>query len=221
MITMSSEIIYSNNKTYYQVVDGSFRTKVDQGHPDAVSRVNKNNKLIYERVVSALRGRIQRVSLRDSDFGKQVVLEFDSKEDGTCPILSFSVEGKNGRDILRKLPAVDFSQEVLIFPYRYIPDGQSDEVSGISIKQKDKIGEFTVKISNHFFDADEKKYLHGFPETLNWETASEEDKKIFKIKRDAFLVSYLKENILPRFAEKNETPLDYPTESFSPEEIPF
>lgn len=195
---MSHEQAATSDKQFYSVFAGAFRTRVREDYPDAIRRVNKNGVEVFEREVKALFGLIESVSLEDSDFGKQIKITLDKNDDGKNPILSFGVESKNGRDVLRKLPAVDFAKEVRIMPYHFTPDGESDEVSGISFTQQDEEGKYTVKIDNHFFDGVKKEYLHGFP-VIDWDTATESEQKIYKIKRDEFLVSYLKEQVLPKF----------------------
>ncbi len=42
-------------------------------------------------------------------------------------------------------------------------------------------------------------FIHDFP-TINWDEASESERKIYKIRRDEFLVKYAQQNILPKFA---------------------
>lgn len=214
----------ANNKRYYQVFNGAFRTKVPEGTFNALERVNKNNVRVFEREVKALFGLIENISLEDSDYGKQIKITLDTNDEGVHPILSFGVESKDGRDILKKLPAVDFSKEVRIMPYRFKPEDKDEEISGISITQQDEEGKYTVKIENFFFDPDTQKYIHNYP-TIDWDKASESEKKIYKIKRDEFLVQYLINKVIPTFSDKNDMGLEagfnYPDEEINPEEIPF
>jgi len=192
-----------SGKRFYQVFDGEFRTKVPEGTPEAIERKNKNGVMVYERPVKALFGSIEGVSVEDSDFGKQIKITLDKNEDGENPVLSFGVESKNGRDIMKKLPGIDFKEEVRIMPYRFTPEGQTQELSGISITQKDEEGKYTKKIENFFLDPKSKKYLHGMPE-IDWDNSSESEQKIFKIQRDEFLVNYMEKNVIPGLAAKSE-----------------
>jgi hypothetical protein len=215
-----------SNKKYYAVFNGAFRTRVPEDTEDAIPRINKNKVQVFEREVKALFGFIEEVALEDSDFGKQLKITLDKNDDGVNPILSFGVESKDGRDVLKKLPAVDFTKEVRIMPYRFTPEDKQEEISGISITQKDEEGKYTVKVENFFFDPETKKYIHGYP-VIDWDKASESEQKIYKIQRDEFLVNYLKENILPRFSEKlvqfptRAVEPTYPDEEIDVSSIPF
>lgn len=216
------EAATTSDKQFYQVYDGSFRTKVREGTPEALERVNKKGVQVFEREVKALFGLIENVALEDSDFGKQVKITLDANDEGRHPVLSFGVESKDGRDVLRKLPGVDFSKEVRIMPYRFVPEDKNEEVSGISFTQQDEEGKYTIKIENFFFDNEKKEYLHDFP-TINWDDSSESDQKIYKIKRDEFLVNYLKENVIPKVSAMKpaDTGIKYPEDDLNPEDVPF
>lgn len=209
----------TSDKIYYQIFDQKLRTRVPETHPDAIARINKKGVQVHERETFALFGTIENIELEDTDFGKQIRITLDKNDDGKNPVLSVGVESKNGRDLLKTLPSVDFSQEVRIMPYRFTPDDKDEEISGISISQKDEEGKFTVKVQNHFMD-ENKKPINGYP-TIDWDKATEAEQKIYKIQRDAFLVDYLKEKVLPVFAEKS-APADgfeYPEEELG--ESPF
>ncbi len=219
---MSSEMkTEGSNKKYYSVFSGAFRTKVPEGTPEALERTNKNGVRVLEREVKALFGTIENIAIEDSDYGKQLKITLDSNDEGVHPVLSFSVESKDGRDVLKKLPAIDFSKEVRIMPYRFTPDDKDEEISGISIAQEDAEGKFTNKVENFFYEPTTKKYLHDFP-TIDWDKATESEQKIYKIKRDEFLLNYIQEKIVPSFSEKPEdTGFEYPTDEIKPEDVPF
>jgi len=206
---MSYEQKSESSNIYYQIYDQKFRTRVPEGHPEALERINKLGKQVFEKETGALFGRIEDVSIEDSDFGKQIKITLDQNEDGKHPVISVGVESKNGRDLLKILPSVDFSKEVRIFPYRFKPEDKDEEISGISIAHPDDEGRFTNKVQNHFVDPETKKYLHDFP-TIDWDKASEAEQKIYKIQRDAFLVKYLEDNVISKFSQEKTTDFEYP-----------
>ncbi len=198
---MSREIQHEGkSKIFYQVFNGKFSTKVPEGTQGALDRINKKNVRVWERQVPSLAGRIENIEIEASDFGKQLKITLDANQQGSNPVLSFGVESKDGRDILKKLPGVDFEQEVCFTPYRFIPEGETQEKSGITITQPNEDGDFTRKIGNYFFDPIKKAFTHDFP-TVNWDDATESEQKIYKIKRDEFLMTYTIKNILPKFGE--------------------
>lgn len=201
----------SGNKVYYHLFDQKLRTRVPETHPDAIARINKKGVRVHERETFALFGKIENIELQDSDFGKQLRITLDKNDDGKNPILTVGVESKNGRDLLKLLPAVDFNGEVRIMPYRFAPEDKEEEISGMSLTQRDEEGRFTKKVQNFFYNPETKTYLHGYP-TIDWDIASDADQKIYKIKRDQFLQDYLREHVIPAFAEKDG--YEYPDEEF-------
>jgi hypothetical protein len=217
---MSSEMKNESNKIYFSVFDQKFRTRVPEGSDDALSRINKLGKQVHEREVSALFGVIEDLAIEDSDYGKQLKITLDKNDDGKNPVITFGVESKNGRDVLKLLPAVDFSKEVRILPYRFTPDDKDEEVSGISIAHKDDEGKFTKKVGNYYYDPIAKKYLHGYPVLADWDKATESEQKIYKIQRDEFLLEETKKLIEKSFSEKTTT-YEYPKDELDPKDIPF
>jgi len=202
---------------FYYVVGGIFKTKVPENHPEAVARVNKNGVTVHEKDVQALFGKIENVSIYEGDFGKNLNITLDPNEDGEIPVASFVLDSRDGEDVMRKLPNVDFSKEVKIAPYRFTPEGETKEKSGVSIFQQDENGYFKVKIENYFWDG--KTNLHGMP-SIDWEGATEADKKIHFIKVNAFLFDFLEKKILPKFSDKEEKPIEYPENDIA-SNIPF
>ncbi len=231
---MSREISGGSNKVYYQVVDGSFRTRVPATHPEAVERINKNNKQVFEREVDSLVGMVENIAFEDSEFGLRIAITLDANSEGKNPVINFGVESRDGRDVLRKLPSADLSKEVRFAPYKFTPDGSDQTLSGLSISQENTEGEFT-KVENHFFDVEKKEYRNGFP-TIDWDNATEAQKKIYKITRDEFLVEYAKKHVLPSvgvlvgtatYALKEDAPVvrngyEYPKEELpNDSDLPF
>lgn len=198
---MSGEENYTGGKkqVFYAVFDGSFRTKVPEGTPDALTRVNKNNKEVHERMVPALFGFIENLEFEESDYGKRIKITLDANDDGAHPIISIGVESKDGRDFLRKLPSIDLTKEVRFMPYKFTPDDSDQERSGISITQRGENEKFDVKVENFFWDKEKTEYKHGHP-SIDYDTAKESERKIYLIQRDEFLLDYAVKHVLPEFA---------------------
>lgn len=215
---MSSEATNTSSKKFYQVLNGEFRTRVDESHPEAVSRINKNNVQVFEKPVRAVFGRIEGIEIVDGNFGKQILITLDKNEGGENPVLSFIAESKDGRDVMKKLPAIDFSKEVKIAPYRFTPADKDEEISGISISHQDSEGQFTQKVGNFYFDPIKKVYINGYP-SIDWDNSSESEQKIYKIQRDEFLLNETKKVIEKSFSEKEVKAFNYPKNELTEEEI--
>lgn len=110
---------------------------------------------------------------------------------------------------MKKLPNVNFDEEVRIRPYSYIPNGKEKPTTGVELMQRDAVtGQFTRKVESFFDSYDEKakKFLtrNGFP-TPEGDTSSygSDDWKIYFLTVKRFLVNYTKENITARFVVAN------------------
>lgn len=206
---MSKEEV-SRKGTYYQVIDGSFRTKVSEDYPDAVKREYETKDggkgVKFERIVNALFGRIVDVSFYEGDYGKNLIITLDENEEtGLSPIISLSVATNYGEDMLKKLPNINLKEDVRIRPYAFTPEDKDKEIRGIEITHRDLDGKFTKKVPSFFYNAEKKVALNGYP-TPEGDTKkySNEDWKIFYLQARKFLVKYTEEHILPNFAAKTE-----------------
>lgn len=199
---MSREITRQNNKQYYSVFSGKFVRRAKDGE-ESVERINKNSKQVKEVYKESLAGIITNLYFEPSDFGKQLKIELDPLENGSIPVLGFGVESKDGRDIMKKLPALDYSKEVEFAPYRF----EEDDVarSGITLYQDG------AKILNFFFDPTTKEFINGYP-TIDWDSASESAQKIYKIQRDEFLMKYTEEHVISQFNQPARIPQSYEEE---------
>ena len=207
---------------YYTVIDGTLRTKVDEGFPNAVRREYETKDgakaVKFERVVDALKGYIEGIQFNDGDYGKTINITLDENDEGKKPIVQFSVEGTYGEDVLKKLPGVDLSKEVRFRPFSFTGDDGRD-VRGVEITQ----GE--TKIKNFFYDPEKKLALNGYP-TPEGDVSeySKEDWKIFYLQARKFLVAYTQNEIIPKvgFVERvASTLVDADVEGINPSDIPF
>lgn len=211
---------------YYTVIDGTFRTKVDANHPQAVMREYETREgakaTKYERVVNSLTGFIEDIIVRDSDFGKQLEVKLDKNAEGKNPILQFGVETSYGDDILKKLPAINYEKEVKIRPYAFTDDDGKD-VRGVAVTQL--IADEDVPVKNFFYDPEKKENVNGYPiPDGNTDEYSKEDWKIYFLQARKFVLAYIAEYVIPKVQttkhEQSGAP-DYPKEEINPEDVPF
>ncbi len=117
------------NLKYVQIVDGAFAVKVTEQealNPDGTlkvnhrKRVNKKGDTVYEFVAHSVSGVIDRLQIRDSDFGPQVSLGVRF-EDDTIAAIGFSLMNDDGSTLTTissslgdQIGLVDFSKPVKI-----------------------------------------------------------------------------------------------------------
>lgn len=233
---MSREQIVEK-KNWYYTIDGSFRQKVEQDHPEAVRRDwksadGKTSGTKYERIISALFGKIEKVEFVAGDYGLNINITLDKNDDGINPNISLLAASREGEDFLKKLPNIDLSKEVRLMPFNF-DDDNDREVRGLSITQQDNEGNFKVKIMSFFFDPEKKENINGYPVVADRDAMDKEDWKVFFIQARKFLVKYAEENIIPKLAERtigvSPIPKSYEEEhakdplenEFDPSKIPF
>lgn len=221
---MSKEQKYQNQNIYYNIIDGSLRTKVDKDHPEAIAREYETRDGVksvkYERKIDALTGIIEDIGFYDGEFGKVLNITLDENEEGRHPVIQIGVETSYGEDFLKRLPAIDLTQEVYIAPYAFTDEENGREVRGVSVMQN------KVKIKNFFYDVENKKAVNGYPiPEGDVREYTKEDWKIFYLKARKFLIAYVIENVLPKFEAREDEYIEPAFEldkyDDNPNKIPF
>lgn len=208
---MSTEIKGSNNNIYWSIAEGSLRTAVPETHPEVVVRhweAGGKKGVKYERVARAMVGKIAGVNFFDGESeGRKFTnlnIVMDANAEGRTPIISIGLSSRYAQDILKKLPNVDFEEEVQIRPYSFKPEGEDKNVTGVEIMQRDGTGMFNKKVNSFFHKKEGEKWVatNGFP-VPEGDTAmyTSDDWDIFYKQTRRFLVNYTKENIAPRFGQ--------------------
>jgi hypothetical protein len=175
-------------------------------------------------------GMIENVEFIAGDYGMNINITLDKNEAGINPIISLGASTREGEDFLKKLPNIDLSKEVRLMPFSF-DDDNDREVRGLQVTQQDESGDFKNKIPSFFYDVEKKENINGYPVVADRDAMDKEDWKVFFIQARKFLISYAQENILPKFAvrENKPSPKSYeeqvakdPLEAeFDPESIPF
>lgn len=212
-----------NNNVYLSIVQGSLRQTVPEGTKDAVRReweAGGDKGVKHELVFNAVTGKIVGVSFFEGESGgrkfQNLNIRLDENESGKSPVISTGVGTRYAQDILKKLPNVDFDEEVRIRPYSFIPEGEDKAVTGVEITQRNAVsGNFENKITGFFHKKNAKgkwDAINGFPipEGKTDEYTSD-DWDIFYKQARRFLVNYTKENICPKF-ERQPIPKSYEEE---------
>ena len=218
------ELIPQSSAIFLNVLaDGTLRRQVDKNTEGAVQRDYETTDgaqgTKYELVYKAIKGTVEDISFYDSDYGEKINITIastgSSLEQGEA-VLQLGVGTPFGEDFLKKLPNINFAEEVIVRPYSFTDENDKDR-RGVVITQQNE------KIQNYFFDPENKKPINGYPEPEG-EVASytKDDWKIYFLKARKFLVQYAKEKVaLPKKRAQESKKAEYPEESISPSDIPF
>lgn len=195
---------------YYSIREGSFRLPTTKENPSAIVREWKSpdgsrEGVEYELGFKSLYGTITGIrfnenTTKDGKTLKNLNIVLDANEAGIAQIISIPLDSRYTADFLKKLPNITLKDEIRLMPYDFEKDGPRQV--GMSIAHKDLDSDtYTIKVENFFIEMTEKdgkkvyNNLHGFPE------ATEEDREDWQFyfkKVSKFLVSYTKQNIIPK-----------------------
>jgi len=225
-----------SDKLFITIAEGALRQSVPEGTPDAQKRTwqaggksGVKNELVYNAVV----GMITDVTFYDGEHeGKKfqtLNIQLDAEEGAPAPVISAGIDTKYAGDLMKKLPNVNFDEEVRIRPFSYIPNGKEKPTTGVELMQRDPVtGNFTKKVESFFdsYDEQAKKFIskNGLPTPQGDVTRYvSDDWKIYFLQVKRFLVDYTKENISARFQVANlPKPVEYDkTNGMNPDDIPF
>lgn len=178
-------------KTYLSITYGKFRQSSTKDDEEAVSRMNKDDKEVWERVFDWIEGKITKIYYKEDDeFGNSFEVTID---DGAEKFnLSFKEDSRYCSDLLSKLPNIDLNQDVKLVPYDFQPKDSPSARKGLTIWQNN------AKIENYFVNKEGDKFIykHGFPESDG--KMEKDDFKIYMIKVKKFLRTYTQQNIIPK-----------------------
>ena len=180
------------NKKYASIIQGKLKVQTDENDPEAKPREWESSDgksgTKYEREYDNLRGIIDNIYFKDTDYGTMINIEIDKV------ILSMNTANKYGSDLMRKLPGVVLEEEVNIVPWQMEKDGVKK--SGLIIYQdKDKIDDY-------FYDWEKKKEKNGMPKPDKAKSKLDKDDwKMYFINVKKFLIEYITKNVLPKMEE--------------------
>jgi len=127
-----------SNTSYWTIMMGSIRKKVNADVAGAQKRVNKNGDDVWELVEDNYTGTLNNIQIKEGTFGDEMHLEFPGIT------IRFNVYSQYGRNFLLRFPKLDLNEEFTITPYEFNDDGKNRV--GVSIIQNDeKIKAFWTK----------------------------------------------------------------------------
>lgn len=175
--------------------DGEIRIPAQPNEPGAVLRqyetTDGKTGEKWEKVYTEISGKITGINFFDGNFGKVLNLIIDDGSEKFS--LSVSTQSTFAEDLMKKLPNVDFAQEVLIKPYSFVDKTNNKSKKGCSVIQgENKIASFFTK------EVDGGKYevCNDYPAVPS-QTMDKEDWKIYFLQARKFLVGFIEQNIIP------------------------
>jgi len=109
---MSDLIGNEESMMYVSTFEGKFVIKVSEHTPNAVTRTNKNGKVVHEKQFNVINGTIVDISEKDSDFGKRWM--FTIEAGGKKLSLESSQKGSLATTIINRLPNMNIAQPIKI-----------------------------------------------------------------------------------------------------------
>jgi len=198
------------DREFYTVLsDGKFHRAVAQGTEGAVERKYEDKDGIeqvkYELIYTELEGNITNMEFVDGDFGTNLHIELDQEG-----ILSFGTSSSFGEDLMKKIPAIDFTKPVTFAPYSFEDAGKSRK--GVTVIQ-----DGDVKIKSYYRQDD--KDVNGMPspegDTSKYKS---DDWKLYFLQVRKFLTKEITTIIEAKF-HKKDTVVETPTQAVAEEEI--
>lgn len=193
----------SRRVEFFQIKLGKVRQKSNENDPEASYRewIDKDKKKheVHERVYSSISGYITKVATKIGEFGEQFHFHFDwLDENEPLLIVSLPSGDKYLRDILKKLPNIDFSQPVTFKPFSFEDKTTKKIKEGVSISQNPDDPKDLIQ--SYFYDSNRKCNLYGYPE-MTEQNPTNEDWKIYFLQEMKFLRNSVAELVIPKIEE--------------------
>ena len=178
----------NNSMPFISIISGKIRQRVEESTPGAVRRdyelKDGTKGFKYELSYSSWRGTIIKIVFKDTKYGEMMNVYFDDA------ILSINTESRYFNDFARKIFSADISDEIIVAPYDFEPQGKKK--TGLNLYQGRIAKE--CKLQDYFYDPIKKKSINGMPEPEGDTKAySKSDWKMYFMLVRKFLISKLKE----------------------------
>jgi hypothetical protein len=209
----------SINKKYYKISYGRVVESVDKDTPEAVARVTKNNKTVYELIYKDIFGKLENVKYReDSEFGNS--WQVSLKDNGELFVLQLPEDSKYCKEFLKRLPNMKVGQGYVFAPYEFVSkDGKK---SGLIIKtlSDEKVESFYQKFTEKPDGKWDVENLHGYP-TFTGDANKKSDWKKYGIDVTDFLKEKALEYIASGINDIEEIPLEAVPTDLEKDDLPF
>lgn len=209
---MPGNLAAQNTKQYLRIVGGNIVRTVDKNTEGARLREyelpNGEKGEKWELVYMNWTGKIQNIQFKDGEYGTSCMIDLGDA------VLTLNTESRYFQDLACKLFSADLTQEIIFHPYD-IEGQDGKKKTGVSLKQD---GE---KLKNFFYDFDEKKSLHGFPEPDKTKKTKKTYWKIYFAEVAQFLMEKIDTLQIPTAQTKDVKDVEEPAEEVALEDLPF
>lgn len=106
--------IKQTSAIYLTIADGKICRRLQTKTPDAIERVTKEGKLVYEEFYKGWKGKITNIKTRENDYGKSWMIEL-TDEFGVY-FLQMPYSSGYSASFLKALPNVDLTKDVTLTP---------------------------------------------------------------------------------------------------------
>lgn len=116
---------------YITIYNGKLSTRVAEGTPGAMQRVNKLGKTVFEKFYDSFTGKLVGIKTQDSPYGKNWMFSFKDKAEVYHLQLPYS--NSYAKAFLKMLPNINLAEEMQVSPSVKEVDGKSK--SSLFVKQ--------------------------------------------------------------------------------------
>lgn len=178
------------NSTYLGIIDGKITLKVDKDTPDAVQRINKDGKIVWETRHGYIEGVLKKIDISTNTYNGAEIKSwvFTIDDGGKRYILQIGYDSRYATSLLFAMcnPVVDFDQPIKISPWMK-QEGDKKKMSCFLSQGGDNI--------EWFFTKDDPR---GMPE---WTKTRVKGKDVWD-NYDAmqFLEQFIEDNVKPQLS---------------------
>lgn len=141
-----------DRKTYFTIIGGKFSIPTDKDNPDAVSRINKEKKEVWELQFTVLEDVIIRNIIKDTTgkFGAQWIVTFE--KNGNLLELKMGYASREALSLITRLPNIVIDRPISLQLYTY-------ETTSLVVYQGGQ------KVPKYFqYDKNDPSLMHGMPD---------------------------------------------------------
>ena len=189
------------NTTYLSVADGNLVRQHKQANERTTERLTKTGKLVFEERFKDLTAKLDGITTRENDYGKQWQLRF--QDQGDYYVISLPFSSRYASSFLKVLPNIDLSKEIRFMPWAMKDKMDATKtITGITLYQD---GE---KVAPYYTKEDPK----GLPQMVKIKVKGKEQWD------DSDMMTFLEEMALNLFEQDHK---DLTTASSDNDEVPF